>query len=137
MKYAEAHMQLELSRAHPELQKILKDLDAWSAEKRFPEVTITCVERTPSRNAAVGGVGTSWHMFRAATDVRTFHYTKEQLAHVYAWLDARCIRPMWELLKHDSGSGFHVHLARRDFAWRKAHPLEAPKEKDAHGPVTG
>jgi hypothetical protein len=59
----------------------------------------------------------TWHWVRCAADVRTYHYSRAELAKVKAWFEARCQRPRWEFLVHDVTAP-HMHIGRRDFEWR-------------------
>jgi hypothetical protein len=61
----------------------------------------------------------SWHVCRCAVDLRTRHYTREQMLEVVKWFQERCPKPMWELVTEKHGTGAHIHCGRRDFSWRK------------------
>jgi hypothetical protein len=74
--------------------------------------------KTQAELMELAGKRFSWHCVNTAVDVRTFHYTKEQLAKVDEWFKARCKRPEWEYLIHDV-AGPHIHLGNRDFKWKE------------------
>jgi hypothetical protein len=59
----------------------------------------------------------SWHLVRCAADLRSRHYSPAQLAQVRRWFEERCQRPLYEFLVHDVTAP-HLHVGRRDFAWR-------------------
>jgi hypothetical protein len=59
----------------------------------------------------------SWHLVRCAADLRTRHYSPQQKVQVLRWFEERCPRPLWEFLHHDVTAP-HLHVGRRDFAWR-------------------
>ncbi len=77
-----------------------------------PGITITSGKRTPERNRAVGGVAGSYHLKGRAAD-----FAGKPSAIAKAARDATrfrqgkaCTGPE-EVLIHDSGSGFHLHVA--------------------------
>jgi hypothetical protein len=141
MKFKAAELSSQLAGAHPELQSVLKKLDAWSIKQGLPEVVVTHVSRTRNemrsiyvpvylaqgmaeeRAHAAADARFSWHLVDCAADVRNSHYTPAQLKQVMGFLRPLCEAPLWELLSHDVGRGEHLHLGKRDFAWRKAYKV--------------
>lgn len=61
----------------------------------------------------------TWHFVGAAVDIRTNHYRLAELTTVEKWFRDRCEPPIWELITEKHGTGAHIHLARRDYSWRK------------------
>ena len=60
----------------------------------------------------------TWHFCRCAADLRTRHYSAEQLKAARGFFAERDVRlPGWEFLVHDITAP-HAHVARRDFEWR-------------------
>lgn len=62
----------------------------------------------------------SWHLVGCAVDLRSRDYTAPQLAAVLGWFRRMALPPTFEFLEHDVGRGDHMHLGRRDFAWRNS-----------------
>lgn len=70
---------------------------------------------------AWAGERPSWHRRRTAADVRTKSYPEDVVRAIRGWVDLRCqskgdVQP-WEVITEDHGTGPHLHLARRDWAW--------------------
>lgn len=122
MKFKEPHLAEEWERLHPETKAALEELEDWSRENRIPEPVLTCISRTVAQNKLAGGVANSWHLFDTAADIRLFHYSPAARASVLAFLRRQCPREEFELLVHDAGSGEHLHLARKDEAWKLTFP---------------
>lgn len=119
MRYLDAALAREFDeQLHPEVCVVVVELDEWSEENGIPQVVVTCIVRTPARNAAVNGAPKSWHLVAAAIDLRSKHYTPTQKAAVLAWLKRRCPTADWECFEHNAGTGWHIHLARKDLSWR-------------------
>jgi hypothetical protein len=104
---------------HPDARRVVLELAAWSRKRGLPDPVVTCVVRDPSSNAAVGGVPNSWHLAGCAVDLRDKHYSPDERADVVSWLERRCTIGPFELVTHTHGNATHLHLARRDFSWRK------------------
>jgi hypothetical protein len=74
----------------------------------------------------------TWHHCACAADLRTRHYGPGQLKRVRAWVMEKTappsdVRPqdrLWEVLFHDVTAP-HLHIARRDAAWRNLHVLKS------------
>jgi hypothetical protein len=60
----------------------------------------------------------SWHLYRAACDIRTRHYTTSQTLMLAKWFRDRCPKPEWLFLLHDV-AGPHAHIQRSDYKWRR------------------
>lgn len=60
----------------------------------------------------------TWHWVRCAADIRTWHYTPSQLHTVALWFRERTATEEWEFKIHDV-HGPHIHVGRRDKAWRE------------------
>lgn len=118
MKFKHTVIESEYGELHPDVRYVLDELDAWSIARGLPEVVVTCIKRDDASNKAVGGVAKSWHLWSAAADVRSTHYTPEERADVLKWLAVYCPKPAFELLYHDVQTGPHIHVARADLGWR-------------------
>lgn len=73
----------------------------------------------------------SWHRVGAAVDLRNTHYSKAQLAGVMNFLRHGRVTGPWELLSHDVSAGNHIHIGRRDFAWRGQYEQSMKDAKSA------
>jgi hypothetical protein len=120
---------------HPELRRVLGELDAQLKGWGLPEGTITEGFRTPAeqeelywrmflklgeREARMKARRKfSWHCVRCAVDFRNHDWTASDRDMIRSWMRNRCTRPEWEVLEHDAGTGLHFHLARVDFSWRR------------------
>jgi len=62
----------------------------------------------------------SWHKCLCAVDVRNRVFSRQQRKLLMERLRKGRPAVMWELLEHDVGHGDHIHVGKRDFAWRKA-----------------
>lgn len=132
MRFLSPHMEAEFrQRLHPEVREVLEDLDLWCEAAHTPQVVVTSVVRSEFDNDAAHGVARSWHLVAAAVDLRSRHYTPEQKKSVLWWLRSRCPQVGWEAFEHDAGGGLHIHLARKDVAWREAHGKGAQHGGDA------
>lgn len=142
MLYKTASLANELRDAHPDLRKVLGELETQCGEWGLGEFTITDCFRTPAQLVALyvakflaegaskataakrAAARKSWHCWRTAVDFRNKAWTADERAMVEAWLRNRCPRVDWEVLFHSVAGGLHFHLARTDPAWRKR--WEAP-----------
>lgn len=129
MKFASARVEQEFNEAlHSETKLLLLELDRehvkWrEVDATFPELTITCITRTPEENAALydGKPRFSWHILSTAADVRNKHYRMRQKVLVTAWIIRYTkASSLWELVFKDHGTGPHWHLAHKDFGLRRA-----------------
>ena len=142
MNFKAPHLEVEFDHLHPELRALLLELDQWSGEHKFAAVLVAHALRTlddqeriylpiyqentglpPERARALARQRFSWHLVGCAVDIRNSHYSEDERRTVVSWLRGR-VEPVagdWELLEHDIGRGEHIHIARRDVAWRKAH----------------
>ena len=81
---------------------------------------MTAAERKAIETEYLEDAATSrftWHWAFCAADLRTKHYSREQGERVVGFFEARCKRPLWEFLVHDT-AGPHAHLARKAPDWR-------------------
>lgn len=125
---------------HPELRRLILDLDMQLGEWKLAPLTVTCVLRSLDEQEAIywpmlhrDGFSEadaklkarskfSWHMANCAVDFRGATYSEQDRQRIKAWLNARgCLKPNWECLEHDVGRGEHFHVARCDSAWRHAY----------------
>lgn len=125
MKFVPGELADRLGFQHPQLADLCRDLDAktreWqAADPKFPDATVTCLDRDEAKNAEVTGKPKSWHLVRCAVDFRSKHYDFKQAAKVIDFLRERCPQPFWELVLIPHGTGPHFHVAYRDFSWRRA-----------------
>jgi hypothetical protein len=126
----------ELFRVHPELRRVLFELDAKIDGWGFPPLTVTHLARTVAQQEefywrTFSGLPEaaarekarrkfSWHLCLCAADLRHRDYSPEQAAQITAWVQERCASPLWELLVEETtGTGPHFHLGRRDYEWRR------------------
>lgn len=118
MKFKFAHLRDEFPNLHPETWRAAMALDHWSIERKFPEVVVTCVDRSLADQKEIyGDHRFSWHLVRCAVDIRNSHYSIDQLGRVLEFLkDGR--DEGWEILNHDVGKGSHIHVGFRDPEWR-------------------
>jgi hypothetical protein len=72
---------------------------------------------TDEQLSAKAGQRFSWHMVNCAVDLRTRHYSRQQLIRVREFFEERCPKPKFELLFHDVTAP-HLHVARRDMEWK-------------------
>ena len=142
MNFKSEHLETEFDHLHPELRRLVSELDQWSAEHRFPAPIVTHALRSlddqeriyapiyadntglpVERCKSLARQRFSWHLVGCAVDLRNAHYSDDERRAVMGFVHNH-IEPCpgnWEVLAHDIGRGDHLHLARRDVAWRKAH----------------
>lgn len=143
MLFKSPSLSIQFDGLHPELRRVLKELDAKLAEWGFEQLTITDLWRDRAENAAIylreglaAGLTTgdakwraehrfSWHFVMAAADARSTKYTAKQRKFILSWLTHRCPRHEWEVLEHTVGAGMHFHIARKDEEWRRAREAAA------------
>lgn len=114
---------------HHDLRELLADYDTFCRDMGLPEPVITDLRR-PSDPKDF-----SWHEVGCGADLRSRDLAAgPEFSLAWAWLQFKARRPDWECLHHDSGSGFHFHVARRDSSWRYR-PLgsTAPPGGSDHG----
>ncbi len=115
---------------HPELRRVLGELAAQNKEWDLPQLVLTEAFRTPEEQEDIywrmfsslppaearmkARRKFSWHLCGCAVDVRTGDALR-----ALAWLQGKYPGPEFELLVHDVGLGKHLHVAYRDFGWRK------------------
>lgn len=97
-------------------KKVLSNPKAGTVERTHAQKLLAMPERELLARAEKKF---SWHLVSAAADVRTNHYSREQLGQVVRWFEARCKAPIWELVHEPHGTGPHIHVGRRDYSWRK------------------
>ncbi len=136
--FKQAHLATELRESHPDLRKVLGELEEQLKAWGLPSFTVTDAHRTqreleeiytakymregmatgPAKKMA--GARRSWHVYRCAVDFRNHDYADADRDMILGWLRNRCPRPMWEVLEHVIvGNKPHFHLGRRDFEWRR------------------
>jgi hypothetical protein len=147
VKFKTPALEFEFGHLHPDVKRLGYDLDAFLFANQMPELVITHVLRTDAQSEEIywrsflkGGLSEpearkkarekfSWHKVLCAFDARTRNpgagarYTKRQMEDILAFLKKGRDPAMWELLAHDV-SGPHLHVGRRDFAWRTKHQKE-------------
>lgn len=147
MKFLTPKLEAEFAQLHPDVRFSIIDLDDWSAASGLPEVVITHVNRTEEQQEAIywkqiqkaeglrekearekARKKFSWHRVRCAVDLRNKHYTKQQRGQVVLRLMQGRTKGPWEILEHDVGRGDHIHVGRRDFAFRVK--VEAEEKKN-------
>jgi len=103
------------------LMELMSAFVLWSIEKEYPNPVVTCVSRGPRwyKRAGLKDRKFSWHFVNCAVDVRTFHYTPEQLGKVLRFFELACAEDEWELYAKQHGTGPHIHVAWRDTTRRK------------------
>lgn len=126
--------------AHPELRDVIGVLEAQLVAWGYPPICVTEVDRTKAENFAIyfqrelaDGLTESharwraerqfsYHFCGCAVDFRSSGdpYNAGQRERIFWWLRKRCPVGPWGLLFHDTGSGLHFHLERKDGARRKA-----------------
>lgn len=137
MLFKSPKLALELSEAHPDIRKVLGELEHQCREWGLREFTLTEVDRTQAENEAIYTAAyikegstravaakrakgkRSRHCEKSAVDFRNHAWTKDERAMVEAWLRKRCPREDWEVLFHVVADKPHFHLARKDEAWRQ------------------
>ena len=97
------------------LRDLLEDFGHWSAANRLPVPVVTCIVRTPKENRDIYGYDRdSLHLAGRALDLRTRHYTKQQLDDAIRYFETKCKdRKVWELVTKLHGSGPHIHVGLR------------------------
>ena len=139
MKFKTDRLSTELALVHPEVSRLMDDLDVWCASQGIHEPIITHAIRTigeqeaiytplyiktgfdedSSRMRARGKF--SWHLCRCAVDFRSSHYSNNDIRAVYGFIKQRILgrTTLFEFMQHDVGQGDHFHLGFRDYEWKK------------------
>lgn len=143
MRFKTENLRQEYKELHREVVALLIELEEYSKQKGYPEPMLTHVLRTRAQQKEIywraeqarnrkmneadareaAGKRFTWHFHLCAADLRSSHYTPEQLHDVVAFLKARGTGPSWEVLHHDVGSGDHLHVGFKDNVWAKKHPV--------------
>lgn len=137
MIFKGAAMLQESKQLHPDVKFALLDLDDFCKAKGYPEIVVTMVLRTAAQQEEIywrqiansmhlseiearklARKKFSWHKVGCAADIRNRHYTKEQRGQIMLHLLEGRTKGPWEILEHDVGRGDHIHIGRRDFAFR-------------------
>jgi hypothetical protein len=140
----------EFFRIHPDLRRVLFELDAKVSEWGFPDLTLTHLHRTLDqqedfkwRRFAKQGLAEaaartkarrlfSWHLADCGADFRRHVYNPEQVREISNWLRARCPSPVWEFIdEEEGGTAPHFHLANQDYSWRRRYERETGKSTGA------
>ncbi|MCK5616855.1 hypothetical protein KAR91_84115 [Candidatus Pacearchaeota archaeon] len=74
---------------------------------------ITCIDRSPAENEAVGGKPYSGHLDNRAVDTRSRHLTEQQKKGLIIKFGPQYSKEFLQLLHHDSGRGEHFHWGIR------------------------
>ena len=120
--FASSEIEAQWDSLHPVLRAIVDDFGHWSSTERLPIPVITCLGRSVEENRKIYGKDKfSWHIpdlktgVIRAMDLRTKHYTSEQVAKVFGWFHERCPDVhQFELITKVHGTGPHIHLAIRE-----------------------
>lgn len=143
MRFKTENLKKEYDQLQPEVVQKLIGLEEYSKQKGYPEPMLTHVKRTRAQQKTIywqaeqaknrklnenqarelAGKRFTWHFHLCAADLRSSHYTAEQLADVVRYLKEGTDAG-WEVLYHDVGSGDHLHVGRKDNVWAKKHPVE-------------
>ncbi len=128
MKFKYPHLSLEFDHCHPELRALALEFEEASRQNGWPEPEITSIFRTLDfyeKNDLKPNLN-SWHLFKCAMDYSVREYTPEIRALVIRWWEERVLKEgdsqfgkKWELITKLHGTGPHIHIARRDFAWKE------------------
>lgn len=93
----------------PRLQAFLLWLTFWIDHNLNKGLTITCLNRTVEENKQVNGSKYSAHLVGRAADLRTWFFTKDDIAKII-----EAVNEYWGdfiyVLYHDAGSGNHLHV---------------------------
>lgn len=138
MLFKAPRLATEYPTLHPELRRVLAELEKQLAAWGLPSLTITEALRTPDDQErlywkrelkpgvteeharALARARPSWHLHHCAADFRNSVYGPRDRRRIHYWLTQRCPSDEWEVLMHDIGRGDHFHVARKDESWRKA-----------------
>ncbi len=115
---------------HPELRRILGELEKQLEEWDLPKPVLTEAFRSVLEQEEIywrSFVGVpeaearmkarrkfSWHLCGCAADLRVGDAHR-----ALAWLQGKYPGPELERVVHDVGYGMHLHIGYRDFGWRK------------------
>lgn len=142
MMYKNPRVQAEFSQLAPKLLEKLKAFEIYSKARGYPEPTATHVLRyieengdiyykeemaknpslTEAEARAKAEARPTLHYHLCACDLRTYYYQPAVLRDCINWLRANCPSSEYEILAHDVGSGFHLHVGIRDRAHMNLHP---------------
>jgi hypothetical protein len=139
VKFKTPALEFEFGHLHPDVKRLAFDLDAFLFANQMPELVITHVLRNDNQSEEIywrwfmkkgqsepearksARAKFSWHKVLCAFDARNKNYSKSQLARIMEFLKQGRDTSIWELLSHDVGKGDHIHVGKRDFAWRTKH----------------
>lgn len=126
MEFASKRIEAEFDGdTHPDLKRMLGEIDRYIQSAYQKPCFVTCLRRTQEENTKAGGVRGSWHLFGCGADIRTRHlldHERRRLEnHCHELID-RDGRERWEIVTKLHGTGAHIHIARRDAAWRDKSP---------------
>lgn len=96
----------------------MQALDIYCDENEMPGVVVTAVSRDPDFYPA-GRF--SWHLVDCGVDIRTHHYSRDQLHRVEAWILTKCRSAGWEVITKQHGTGPHIHIAWKEKGLRDAY----------------
>lgn len=119
MDFKTPALEVEFRSAHPELRAVTEDLDAQLKRWGLRPLTITDVLRRPSFYGSMPRW--SWHFCNCAADVRTRHYSQEELGRILAFLAGRKCRssPRVDVVDETKTPQPHLHLEVEDWEWRR------------------
>lgn len=134
MLFKTPEMSAQYGALHPEIRRLVADIDLKASDLGFAPFTMTegfrtrreqtriytdiylSEKYTPDEALARAEKQFSWHLCGCAIDFRNHALSTKQRAQVFAWLDERCRPPeLWEVKQHNVGAGLHFHVGWRDW----------------------
>lgn len=129
MNFKVPQLEEELPGSHPDLIDVLRAFDKWCFDEHLPEPIITALWREIGfyKKHGLKPNPHSWHLFRCAVDLRLSHYDAMAKEKVLAWWQEKLVdrkdkkgpKAKWELYTETHGTGPHIHVGRRDYAWKE------------------